>query len=107
MSSWGLVQVCTMCVDYGLVVAGGFYGDLVVKNMNSESGQTFSARVTHNENGITNGVELHDSYSGLRIMSSNNDAAVRIFDANTFAQTAKHEFDWAVNYATASPLGAK
>lgn len=60
--------------------------------------------MTSSDNGITNAVELHTSPSGsLRILASNNDSLVRMFDAETFKLSGQFTFPWAVNYATASP----
>ena len=43
-----------------------------------------STRVTYNENGITNGLELYVTPAGAsRIMTSNNDSHVRTFDTAT------------------------
>ena len=43
-----------------------------------------SERVTTNENGITNGIEIYKNRSGaLRVMASNNDCVLRSFDGET------------------------
>ena len=42
------------------------------------------ARVTASDNAITNGIELFRDRSGApRVMTSNNDSALRTFDAGT------------------------
>eukprot|EP00193_Tetraselmis_chui_P012501 CAMPEP_0177784686 /NCGR_PEP_ID=MMETSP0491_2-20121128/19864_1 /TAXON_ID=63592 /ORGANISM="Tetraselmis chuii, Strain PLY429" /LENGTH=426 /DNA_ID=CAMNT_0019305531 /DNA_START=336 /DNA_END=1616 /DNA_ORIENTATION=+ len=101
----GNVQVCTQAIKDGLLVVGGFYGELVAKNLCSEDDNvTFSRRVTDNINGITNAVEIfHPVTGGPRIMTSNNDAKVRVIDAESFKTVGDFGFPWAVNYATASP----
>ena len=44
----------------------------------------YSTRLTYNENGITNGLELYEARSGgARIMTSNNDSMVRVLDTCT------------------------
>ena len=44
-----------------------------------------STHVTYAENAITNGIEIFEAPSGaMRVMTSNNDMWLRIFDAETF-----------------------
>jgi len=44
-----------------------------------------SSRITVAENSITNGIEIFEAASGAtRVMTSNNDACLRLFDAATF-----------------------
>lgn len=44
-----------------------------------------STHVTYAENAITNGIEIFEAPSGsLRVMTSNNDMWLRIFDTETF-----------------------
>uniref|UniRef100_A0A061S6I8 Uncharacterized protein n=1 Tax=Tetraselmis sp. GSL018 TaxID=582737 RepID=A0A061S6I8_9CHLO len=99
---WGHVQVCTMNMGRGLLVVGGFHGDMVVKS--TENGCTSYCHVTHNDNGITNAVDITTSPSGAeQIVTSNNDAAVRVFDAATLKCAQKADFSWAVNYTACNP----
>jgi len=105
---WGHVQVCTLNAQPGLLVAGGFHGDLVLKRFTAESDATIYSRITHSDNGITNGVDLFESSSGAQaILASNNDAAVRLFDAEGVRLLRKYEFPWAVNYSTCNPTNPK
>ena len=42
-------------------------------------------RVTNNDNGITNAIEIfHTRDGGTRIMTANNDQMVRVYDAEHF-----------------------
>lgn len=44
-----------------------------------------SMRVTNNDNGITNAIEIfHTREGGTRIMTANNDQMVRVYDAAHF-----------------------
>ena len=44
-----------------------------------------SMRVTNNDNGITNAIEIfHTRGGGTRIMTANNDQMVRVYDAAHF-----------------------
>lgn len=45
-----------------------------------------SVKVTENENGITNGIDIFQARgSGPHIVASNNDAVLRVYDASTAA----------------------
>ncbi|KAF8072788.1 SPBC2A9.03 [Scenedesmus sp. PABB004] len=66
-----------------------------------------SCRVTQSENGITNGIEIFDSCSaGACVMTSNNDACVRLFDVAGARPRGRLALPWAVNYASLRPDGA-
>jgi WD40 repeat protein len=41
----------------------------------------------------------------LRVLSSNNDCIVRVFDGGSFATLARFPFPWAVNHTSVSPDG--
>lgn len=99
----GRIQISTMCVMDNLLVAGGFEGELVVKNLDSH-GVSYCAKVTRDENAITNAIEIYDSASGTKqLMTSNNDSVVRIFDTETFSVLGRHFYPWAVNHTSVSP----
>ncbi|KAK9804828.1 hypothetical protein WJX72_007603 [[Myrmecia] bisecta] len=100
----GRVQISTLCVRHHLVAAGGFQGELVVKNLrNKASAVACSCQVTHDVNGITNAIEIFDHAGDVRLMTCNNDSMVRIFDGHTFQCLNRLELPWAVNYASACP----
>ncbi|CAL5414897.1 unnamed protein product [Camellia sinensis] len=68
------VQISTMAVKDNLLVAGGFQGELICKNLN-QSGVAFSTKVSTDENAITNAVDIcHNSNGSLRVTAANNDA---------------------------------
>eukprot|EP00898_Chlorokybus_atmophyticus_P008656 jgi/Chlat1/8792/Chrsp90S09252 len=97
------VQISTMAAQDNLIVAGGFNGEMVCKNVD-QPGLSYNARITHDENAITNAVELFETASGAkRIMTSNNDSIVRVFDTETFVTTSRFYYPWAVNHTTVSP----
>lgn len=99
------VQVSTMCAAQGLLVVGGFHGEMVCKSLRAP-GVQYCARITHDENAITNAIDIYSSASGAtRIMSSNNDSIVRVFDADTFATLHKFFFNWPINHTSVSPDG--
>uniref|UniRef100_A0A7S0RS80 DUF2415 domain-containing protein n=1 Tax=Pyramimonas obovata TaxID=1411642 RepID=A0A7S0RS80_9CHLO len=99
----GRVQISTMCVHRNLLVAGGFSGELVAKDLNRKE-LMYSTRITHDDSAITNAVEIFDMPGGgTRVLASNNDSVVRCFDAGTFACLNRFRYQWAVNYAVPSP----
>ncbi|XP_039041524.1 uncharacterized WD repeat-containing protein C2A9.03-like isoform X3 [Hibiscus syriacus] len=91
------VQVSTMTVKENFMVAGGFQGELICKYLNQQ-GVAFCTKLTTDENAITNAVDVYRNPSGaMRVMAANNDAQIRIFDAETFASVNRYSFDWSVN----------
>ncbi|GAQ83831.1 hypothetical protein KFL_001640060 [Klebsormidium nitens] len=99
------VQISTMCVSKNLLVAGGFHGEMVCKNLETPT-VSYSGRITHADNAITNAIEVTDSPSGaVRMLTSNNDCIVRVFDGASFAILSRFSFPWAVNHTSVSPDG--
>ncbi|KAL6317498.1 hypothetical protein AAG906_030251 [Vitis piasezkii] len=99
------VQISTMTVKENLMVAGGFQGELICKNL-SQPGVAFCAKLTTDDNAITNAVDVYHNPNGsLRVMAANNDAEVRIFDAENFACLNRFTYPWSVNNTSVSPDG--
>ncbi|KAI9097646.1 hypothetical protein K1719_025417 [Acacia pycnantha] len=99
------VQISTMAVKENLMVAGGFQGELICKNLN-QPGVAFCSKITTDDNGITNAVDVYRNPSGsLRVMTANNDAQVRVFDADNFASLGCFKYDWSVNNISVGPDG--
>ncbi|XWS15027.1 hypothetical protein CRYUN_Cryun35bG0059400 [Craigia yunnanensis] len=99
------VQISTMAVKENLMVAGGFQGELICKYLN-QPGVAFCTKLTTDDNAITNAVDVYHTSSGaMRVVAANNDAQIRIFDAETFASLNRFLFDWSVNNTSVSPDG--
>ncbi|XP_021900606.1 uncharacterized WD repeat-containing protein C2A9.03 isoform X2 [Carica papaya] len=99
------VQISTMAVKENLIVAGGFRGELICKYLN-QHGVAICAKITADENAITNAVDAYRSSSGaMRVVAANNDAKVRVFDAENFSCINNFTFAWSVNNTSASPNG--
>ncbi|KAK4761772.1 hypothetical protein SAY87_029656 [Trapa incisa] len=97
------VQMSTMAVKENLLVAGGFLGELICKYLN-RPGVSFCTKLTTGENAITNAVDICHSPSGsLKVMTANNGAKVRIFDADSFTCLSQFPFNWPINNTAASP----
>lgn len=97
----GFVQVSTMIAKDDLVIAGGFYGEVVAKNLRTHVIE-YNKRITYDENAITNAIDIYD---GGRVMTSNNDCYVRVFDLPSFEKVNEFRFTKAVNHATRQPHG--
>eukprot|EP00741_Cyanophora_paradoxa_P003466 tig00000711_g3366.t2 len=104
---WGVgrVQISTMVVRDNFLVAGGFLGEMVIKDLARDE-VTWSTKISHDENAITNAIELYRAPDGrVRVVTSNNDCVVRIFDAAACQPLHSFQFPWAVNHTTVSPDG--
>ncbi|EPS64476.1 hypothetical protein M569_10306, partial [Genlisea aurea] len=53
-------QVSTLAVRDNVLIAGGFHGELICKNLD-RPGVSFCARTTYDENAITNAIEIYNS----------------------------------------------
>ncbi|KAK8677911.1 hypothetical protein V6N13_143430 [Hibiscus sabdariffa] len=99
------VQISTMAVKENFMVAGGFLGELIFKDLH-QPGVAFCTKLTTDDNAITNAVDVYRNPSGaMRVLAANNDAQIRIFDAETFASVNRYSFDWSVNNTSISPDG--
>ncbi|KAK8684095.1 hypothetical protein V6N13_040131 [Hibiscus sabdariffa] len=99
------VQISTMAVKENLMVAGGFQGELICKHLN-QPGVAFSTKLTTDDNAITNVVDVYRCPGGaMRVLAANNDAQIRMFDAETFSSLNCFAFDWSVNNTSVSPDG--
>ncbi|KAL3504712.1 hypothetical protein ACH5RR_034553 [Cinchona calisaya] len=99
------VQISTMTIKDNLLAAGGFRGELICKYLN-QPGVAFCTKITTDENAITNAVDICHSPNGfMRVVTANNDAQVRVFDASSFACLSRFSFPWSVNNTSVSPDG--
>nr|QQP23434.1 transducin/WD40 repeat-like superfamily protein [Sedum alfredii] len=82
-------QVGTLAVKDGLLIAGGFQGELICKYLD-RPGVSYCSRTTYDDNAISNALEIYSSPSGaLHFTAAINDSGVRDFDMERFQQT-KH-----------------
>ncbi|XP_047174493.1 uncharacterized WD repeat-containing protein C2A9.03-like isoform X2 [Vigna umbellata] len=99
------VQISTMTVKENLMVAGGFHGELICKNL-KKPGVLFCGKITTDDNAITNAVDVYRNPAGsLRVITANNDSQVRVFEAENFASLGCFNYDWSVNNISVSPDG--
>ncbi|XP_058207678.1 uncharacterized protein LOC131320820 isoform X1 [Rhododendron vialii] len=97
-------EVSTLAVKDRLLVAGGFQGELICKNLD-RPGVCFCTRTT-DVNAVTNVVEIYNSQSGaVHFTVANNDCGVRDFDMEKFQLSKHFSFPWPVNHTSLSPDG--
>ncbi|WOL13934.1 hypothetical protein Cni_G22714 [Canna indica] len=103
LEGFSQTQVSTLAVRDNLLIAGGFQGELICKYLDRK-GISFCCRTTHEDNAITNAVEIYNSSSGaVHFMASNNDCGVRDFDLEKFQHGKHFRFPWPVNHTSLSP----
>ncbi|CAH9148596.1 unnamed protein product [Cuscuta epithymum] len=99
------VQICAVAVKDNLMVAGGLQGELVCKHLNKPE-IAFCTKLTTGRNATTNTVDIFQAPNGsLKLMAANNDAQVRVLDAQSFVNLNCFTFPWSVNNISASPDG--
>ncbi|XP_058207699.1 uncharacterized WD repeat-containing protein C2A9.03-like [Rhododendron vialii] len=98
-------QVSTIAVKDRLLVAGGFKGELIFKNLD-RPGVCFCTRTTYEDNASTNVVEMYNAQNGaVHLTVANNDCGVRDFDMEKFQLSKNFSFPWPVNHTSLSPDG--
>ena len=104
----GKVHLCTLCAKEGLIATGGFAGELIVCRMGWHEPfyvcSKFVATPPNNINCITNAIEIFKTPTGaVRIVCSNNDEVVRIFDGTSCGVLQDFHPGWAVNFTASKP----
>ncbi|RDX65925.1 hypothetical protein CR513_55368 [Mucuna pruriens] len=103
LEGFSQTQISTLAVKDNLLVAGGFQGELTCKHLDKK-GVSFCTRTTHDDNAITNAIEIYDSLSGAtHLIASNNDGGVREYDTERFQLLNNLQFSWPVNHTSISP----
>lgn len=98
-------QISTLAVKNGLMVAGGFQGELTCKLLD-RWGVSFCTRTTFDDNAITNAIDIYKDLSGgMRFMASNNDCGLREYDVERFQLLNHFRYPWSVNHTSISPDG--
>eukprot|EP00210_Caulerpa_lentillifera_P000156 g151.t1 len=99
-------SISTLTTGNGLLAVGGLTGQLIVQRL-SDLEIVHEMQLSQDENAITNAIEIFSSGDNIKIMTSNNDTFLRIFDVSNFKLMYKYQCDWAVNYSTVNPLNSK
>ncbi|KNE72892.1 hypothetical protein AMAG_17129 [Allomyces macrogynus ATCC 38327] len=103
----GPVRLATLAAGCGLVAAGGYHGELVVKGLDSRE-EPFAGVLTHDANGITNQMEVAEDRSGnAGVLVASNDQKVRRVQVSPregrWTTVRQVEMPWAVNCVAQSP----
>ncbi|KAF3457090.1 hypothetical protein FNV43_RR01747 [Rhamnella rubrinervis] len=103
LEGFSQTQISTLAVKDNFMVVGGFRGELICKRLDKK-GVSFCTRTTHDDNAITNAVEIYDSLrGGIHFMASNNDCGIREYDMERFQLLNHFRFPWPVNHTSISP----
>ncbi|KAK2413372.1 hypothetical protein P8452_59021 [Trifolium repens] len=103
MEGFSQTQISTLAVNDNFLVAGGFQGELTCKRLDKK-GVSFCTRTTHDDNAITNSIEIYESLSGAtHFIAANNDSGVREYDIEKFQLLSHLQFPWPVNHTSISP----
>ncbi|GER48123.1 transducin/WD40 repeat-like superfamily protein [Striga asiatica] len=98
-------QVSTLSVRDNLLIAGGYQGELICKDLD-RPGVSFCTRTTYDDNAITNAIDIYNGPSGsVHFTASNNDCGVRDFDLGKFQLVKHFSYPWPVNHTSLSPDG--
>ncbi|KAI9164466.1 hypothetical protein H9P43_008317 [Blastocladiella emersonii ATCC 22665] len=99
----GPVRISSIAAGHGVVVAGGFLGELIVKPL-QRSLPPASSMITGDPNGITNQLEVALDRSGVvTALAASNDGKVRRIHLGRRQVVQTVEMPWAVNCCVQSP----
>ncbi|KAJ3365674.1 hypothetical protein GGF31_008479 [Allomyces arbusculus] len=103
----GPVRLATLAAGCGVVAAGGYHGELVVKGLDSLE-EPFAGVLTHDANGITNQMEVAEDPTGnVGVLVASNDQKVRRVQVGVregkWTTVRQVEMPWAVNCVAQSP----
>ncbi|KAJ3352855.1 hypothetical protein GGF32_003550 [Allomyces javanicus] len=103
----GPVRLATLAAGCGVVAAGGYHGELVVKGLDSRE-EPFAGVLTHDANGITNQMEVAEDRAGnVGVLVASNDQKVRRVQVGVregkWSTVRQVEMPWAVNCVAQSP----
>ncbi|KAJ6262758.1 hypothetical protein Dda_1315 [Drechslerella dactyloides] len=102
------VKITTLASDFGVLIAGGFYGEYSMKSLDAPlSSKPVEGLVTTDSNGITNHVHFFQSRttSTPRAVFSSNDERLRILDCYRNKIVEEFRLPWAINCSATSPDG--
>ncbi|KNE58368.1 hypothetical protein AMAG_03951 [Allomyces macrogynus ATCC 38327] len=103
----GPVRLATLAAGCGVVAAGGYHGELVVKGLDSRE-EPFAGVLTHDANGITNQMEVAEDRAGnVGVLVASNDQKVRRVQVGVregkWTTVRQVVMPWAVHCVAQSP----
>ncbi len=100
-------QVSTMAADHGVLAAGCFNGEYIIRAIDSESDSTGCevGTITRDASGITNHIQLYQSRSSHAPLAAiaSNDRGLRVLDITTQTWLSTVRFPSPVNCTAVSP----
>ncbi|KAF3939951.1 hypothetical protein ABW19_dt0207452 [Dactylella cylindrospora] len=102
------IKITTLASDFGVIIAGGFYGEYAMKSLDSPlKSRPIEGLVTTDNNGITNHVHFFRSRTtgSPRAVFSSNDEKLRTLDCHLNKMVAEYKLPWAINCSATSPDG--
>ncbi|KAK1837287.1 WD domain-protein [Podospora conica] len=106
-------QVSTIAADHGVLMAGLFNGEYLLRRLDADELDPENPTATHhgvittNPSGITNHVQIHASRTSSSPLAaiSSNDQVFRVLDLATETILAAHEYPFSLNCSALSPDG--
>ncbi|KAK9459186.1 WD40-repeat-containing domain protein [Lipomyces oligophaga] len=104
------IKISTMAATRDVIVAGGYAGQYMYKNLASSNGDLAPSGqgiITFDISNITNHVDIISCISkgAPQAVFSSNDSHVRILDLDINKIISEHAVDWPVNWTATSPCG--
>ncbi|KAK0754001.1 hypothetical protein B0T18DRAFT_26806 [Schizothecium vesticola] len=106
-------QVSTIAADHGVLIAGLFNGEYLLRHLDADEPDPANPATTHhgvittNPSGITNHVQIHTSRTSASPLAafSSNDQFFRVLDLATETVLATHHYPFPLNCSALSPDG--
>ncbi|KAK4180385.1 WD40-repeat-containing domain protein [Triangularia setosa] len=101
-------QISTLIADHGVLVAGSFNGEYILRHLDSdepESKSCHTGTITTHLSGITNHVQVHQARSSSAPLAAfaSNDMVFRTLDIATETWLSHENFDFPLNCTALSP----
>ncbi|KAK4101711.1 hypothetical protein N658DRAFT_506884 [Parathielavia hyrcaniae] len=103
-------QISTLATGHGVLIAGGFGGDYMLRHLNSaepEDATCHEGVITSSISGITNHIDIHQARSSSVPLAAfaSNDNVLRVLDVNAETWLSQETHDFAPNCTATSPDG--
>jgi hypothetical protein len=101
-------QITTLTADCGVLAAGCFCGEYLVRNLGSEADDKWhEGLISSHENGITNHVEVYQPRSSSSPVAAfaSNDQCFRVVDLATQTRLSTFKYEYPMNCTAMSPDG--
>lgn len=103
-------QISTVAAGHGVLVAGGFGGEYILRNLDLDEPEDMACHegvITASTSGITNHITVHQARtsSAPRAAFASNDNCFRLLDVTTETWLAQEALDFAPNCTAVSPDG--